>query len=232
MEIIIIYASSIIILSVVLFIIIRTHYFIDYDIVNEVPLKQVGIYGECTGFYVKSSNIGKINPDWFHTNTLIMGYDNNGNLGPSRATFNFKIQNVDSYRNVDSTINLLIESERIHGGLHSKFGPKEKRAKIYINEKIIDEFYLIQKMPNGEDYGYRNVGPFQIDPSLLNTGNNKVKLEIENDMAWDIDKVIIKLSRGKKRLSVVGSMIAGAIISVIIGLIPLLIEKLAILFNK
>ena len=52
-----------------------------------------------------------------------------------------------------------------------------------------------------------------------------ILLKIEDQMAWDIDRVIILFAIGKNRLTVVGSMIAGAVISVLIGLVPIILEQ-------
>jgi hypothetical protein len=134
-------------------------------------------------------------------------------------------------RGVEVTASLAIEAERVHGGLHSHLGPKQKKAAIEANGQLIDEFWLIDRMPNGEDYGYHNFGPIPITNSFLTGPTLEATLRIEDQMAWDIDRVVLQISTGSHRLTVTGSMVAGALISAAAGLLPAAFETLRAFFT-
>lgn len=220
------YGFIIVLLSAFLFYLFKSNNFFDYEIINLPPTVKYGLTAVCKGKFVKADDKGKVNEDWFHKKTLILGYDKDNVRGSAEANFLFHIPSKKKINIEDSTVMLMIETERIHGGLHSHLGPHEKSAVIEVNGEIVDKFWLIQKMPNGVDYGFRNVGPIPIDKSFLYNKYLKIILKIEEDMAWDIDKVILKITTGNKRLSVIGSMIAGAVISVIIGLLAVFLEQI------
>ncbi len=220
------YGFFIVLLLAFLLYLFKSNNFFDYEIINLPPIVKNGLTAVCKGNFVKANDKGKVNEDWFHRETLILGYDKNNVRGSAEANFLFRIPSKNKINIEDSTVSMMIEAERIHGGLHSHLGPNEKNAVIQVNEEIVDKFRLIQKMPNGVDYGYRNVGPIPIDKSFLHSKYLKIILKIEEDMAWDIDKVILKITSGNKRLSVTGSMIAGAVISVIIGLLAVFLEQI------
>lgn len=226
------YGFSITFLIVFLIFIFISKRFYDYENINLPPIVRYGIDAKCTGNFVKSTNRGQVSEDWFHAKTLILGYNKNNERGRAEASFRFKLPRKKISRSEDTAIELMIEAERIHGGLHSQLGPKQRCAVIEANGEIIDDFWLIQQMPNGEDFGYKDVGPVSIDRNLLTNENLEVTLKIQEDMAWDIDKAIIMIAVLSKRLSVVGSMIAGAVISVIIGLIPVLLEQVILLLGS
>ena len=192
------------------------------------PTIRNGLESVCNGRYVKANDKGEVSSDWFNKKTLILGYDKKNKRGDAEALFTFNMPSRKILGNVDTTVTLTIEAERIHAGLHSHLGPKMKKAVIEVNGNIVDYCWLIQKMPNGEDYGMRNVGPIPIDRVFLTRKNLTVSLKIEEDMAWDIDKVILNITTGMKKLTTLGGMIAGAVISVIIGLLPVVLEKILI----
>ena len=223
----ILYIYSSFFLSLILFLwyIFSSNRYYEYEIVNLAPIIHRGIDGKCKGSFVKANDIGNVNKDWLHRNTLILGYDKANRRGGAEAKFTFEIPQKFINCNKDFTAKLLVEAERTHGGLHSHEGPKKKKAIIEVNGEIIDNFWLIQKMPNGEDFGYRNFGPIYIDKELVTGEKLDILLKIEDQMAWDIDRVIILFAIGKNRLTVVGSMIAGAVISVLIGLVPIILEQ-------
>jgi hypothetical protein len=125
----------------------------------------------------------------------------------------------------------MIKTERVHGGLHSHHGPRKKKATIAINGERIDEFWLIDKMPNGEDYGFRDVGPIPVDLKFLRGRKFDVALAIEDQMYWDIDLVELHIQVGSKRPSVMGSMLLGALLSSLVGLLPLVFETIAALLK-
>jgi len=223
----VVYISSWISLGILLSYVIRSHRYAPYNVVRYPPIVEYGVNARCGGSYVKSNDPGIVNLGWFHRNTVILGYDKSGNRGSASAEFCFDLRSKIRKVNEDAVATVTFEAERIHGGLHSAIGPKKKRAIVKANGVALDDFWLIQKMPNGQDYGYRNVGPIPIDGSLLSERRLVITTEIEDETAWDIDRVVLCLESGDRRLSSAGNMVAGAIISVMIGLIPLIIEKLA-----
>ena len=170
--------------------------------------------------------MGILNQNWFHPKTLILGYDTEGNRGSAKASFCFKLEGSNLEINEDTQATVTFETERIHGGLHSAMGPKKKRAIIKANGKVLDDFWLVDKMPNGEDYGFQNVGPIPINRSFLSRGVLMITVEIEDEMAWDIDRVIINVKSVLKSMSGIGYMVVGAIISVMISLVPVIILQI------
>ena len=213
-------------LAVALLYVLRSERLAPYVVVRHPANVKYGISGDCSGKYVKSNDVGEIDPKWFNRKTLILGYDKSGERGPASAEFYFDLRPIIRRVGEDTAASVIFEAERIHGGLHSALGPQKKRAVVRANGVVLDDFWLIQKMPNGQDYGYRNVGPIAIESSLFADRQLVITAEIEDLMAWDIDRVVLSLESGEKRLSPAGAMVAGAIISVMIGLLPVIIEKL------
>jgi len=221
-----IYLSSFLALVLLLLFVLRSKIFNRYVLVTEAPLIRYGIEAECEGYFVKADQPGAVRREWFHHRTLLLGYDRNNARGAALARFLFTLPYPVNPRSRDTTLALTFETERAHGGLHSSLGPKQKRAFVYANGTLVDEIWLIQKMPNGEDYGYRNVGPIPVEPDLMRGTFLEVLLRIEAEVSWDIDRALVSLSTRRRSLTPAGSMCAGAILSVIVGLVPLILEKL------
>lgn len=175
---------------------------------------------------------GQTAREWFHPRTLILGWGKNNERGPAGATFVFSLpQNIFS-KGANVEASLMIEAERNHGGLHSHLGPRLKSAIIAVNGETVDQLWLIDRMLQGEDYGYRNIGPIPLDIKFLKGEKLTVTLKIEEQMSWDIDRVVVQITKGSRRLTVLGSMIAGALISAAAGLLPSAINGAQVLIME
>jgi hypothetical protein len=158
----------------------RSHWFHEYTRTNLPPLIKYGLGAQCRGAFVKADDPGQVSPEWFHPRTLILGYNKRNERAPGEAVFLFELPRNVFSRDGDVDAWLMVEAERVHGGLHSHLGPKQRKATIEVNGETTDEFWLIDRMPNSEDFGYRNVGPIPIDNAMLRGATLRVELKIEN----------------------------------------------------
>jgi hypothetical protein len=210
----------------------KSESFREYSMLVLAPLTSHGTEAECKGAFVTSNEPGEAPSDWFRSRTLILGHDKDGGKGAGEATFYFSLPRKLLSDTSGVSAYLSIHTERIHGGLHSRSGPRRKRAKITANGSKVDEFWLIDKMPYGEHYGYRNLDPILLDNTLLANDTLVVTLSIEDEMAWDIDRVSVQITKVEKRLTVHGSMWLGAFISAGCGLGPTVLQGISELWRK
>ena len=210
----------------------RHPHFWEYAFVELPVPARYGINATCSGAFVKAGDPGNRPKEWFHVRTLILGTDNNGVSGHSTATFTFDLPRNIRTGAVQTYAYLMIKTERIHGGLHSHLGPRMKKATIEANGERIDECWLIEKMPYGEDYGFHDLGPIPIDLKFLCGKKLKLVLTIEDQMWCDIDLVELHIQVGSTRPTVMGSMLLGALLSSLIGLMPLAIESIFALLKS
>ncbi len=126
---------------------------------------------------------------------------------------------------------LRIETVRTHGMLHSpiKHSPNNgisSSASIFVNGKLVDKLHLVKPHPHGEDYGVDSRRPFPIFRYIDRNENiQTVKIEMDKNVFWDIDRVTFEPIILRKEWKPVATMIMGAIISAIIGGIVSLILK-------
>jgi len=187
---------------------------------------QRGVDGKCSGYYVKSKtcknqNIGK----WLLDSTVVLGWDSQGNKGAGHGEWIFKIDK--NIRKNLKSIDLKITSIRTHEGLHTPQQIKQQgEGSVYINNNGIDtNIALLSKMPNGKDLGMHQVGPYPIINWINNeTEKYVIRLEVNDYALWGIDEVSLEPVVERWRLKTAWSLVFGALLSGIVGLIFFKIE--------
>ncbi len=138
---------------------------------------------------------------------------------------------------------LVVGCQRSQGGLHSKKHGAE--ARIFLNDQQLDTIRLKVIPANHTDYFHRlNIQapsqgwpwPFSAcgtlyawpiaSPVLLKSCLQKVVIEIDGNVGWDIDYVGLVLVTSSKKLSEFGKnmiyLLIGAILSYLVALVTLL----------
>jgi hypothetical protein len=225
---VLIYTATIAVLTLFVAVLVwrKPHWAYDYEVVNLPPISQLGIEGTCSGCFVKATEKGSVEPSWFQSTTLILGYDPSGRAGPASAAFNFHLPANKIRHSRDTYATLTVEAAKTHGGLHSAQGPNKKIAIVEANGVVIDKIHLIDRMPHGQDFGFHDVGPIELDAEILSESGVSIKLTIDDEMNWDIDRVTLRLALGMQRPSLWGGMMLGAAVATIFGLIPIALEKM------
>lgn len=126
---------------------------------------------------------------------------------------------------VDMT--LRIETVRAHGMLHSPH--ERKRAWVYVNGQLVDEIMLVRPHPHGEDFGVDTRRPLPILSYVdrRKVGQTvKVKVEVEADVAWDIDRVTLEPIILRRETKPEVMMIAGAVLSALAGAVTAVVVNM------
>lgn len=171
------------------------------------PISIEGINGQFVGDYRLATEFNDATrPENFTPSTAIIS---NG-----VAIWQINVPEYIRKKLIDMT--LKIETIRTHGLLHSRI--YRKSASIFLNDKLLDKIYLVKRHPNGEDYGVDSRRPFPVFRYIdRNKEIQKIKIEIENDSYWDIDRVTLEPIILNKQIKPWITIIIGAIISSTIG---------------
>lgn len=138
-------------------------------------------------------------------------------LNSGYGVWNLKIP--DDVRKYLIDMTLKIETIRTHGMLHSPI--KGKSASIFINNQLVDRIELVKPHPHGEDFGADSRRPYPIFSYIdKNKSIQTVKIEVDDDVYWDIDRLTLEPIILRKEIKPEAAMIIGAIISAIIGAVP------------
>jgi len=183
---------------------------------------QRGVDGKFKGYYVtkktcKNPGIEK----WLLDSTVILGWNENGRKGSASGEWTFKIDKK-ILKNLKS-IELKIKSIRAHAGLHipAMYAQQgfDGEGSVYINNEPIDAHIVLErKMPHGKDLGMHEVGPYPI-MNWIDKNREKyiIRLEVNDYTLWDIDEISLEPIVERWRAKTMWTLIAGAILSGIIG---------------
>ena len=123
-------------------------------------------------------------------------------------------------------MSLRIETIRTHGMLHTPV--QGRTASIYVNEQLVDEIHLVKPHPHGSDFGVDTRRTIPVyDFINKNKSTQTVQLTVDNDVLWDIDRIILEPIIYKKEIKPEVAMIIGALISFIIGVIGCVLSFLS-----
>lgn len=110
---------------------------------------------------------------------------------------------------------LKIETIHTHGTLHSPF--PDKQAWIYVNDVLVDSMKL-EHHPHGGDYRANSQRPFSVLHFIdEDKSSQTIRVEVDKDVAWDIDRVTLELLILRKEITPAAAMFIGAIISAVTG---------------
>jgi hypothetical protein len=155
-------------------------------------------------------------PEHFTPSTVILKSDGYG-------VWEITVSNEIRDHLVDAT--LRIETVRTHGMLHS---PQQGRsASVYVNDAVVDKIVLVKPHVHGNEYGVDSRRPYPIFGYVDTTRDvQAVRIEVTDDVFWDIDRVSIEASVERTELRPNVQMVLGAIISAVFGVIGALLLRL------
>jgi hypothetical protein len=165
---------------------------------DEYTWVKDGLEAACQGAYVTATDHGDVDKEWFRNRTLILGWDKSKKRGPAEARFVFPLPAQHVLSNLSAwELGLTVTSERFHAGLHTRIRGT-RGAIIHINGIPIDTIDLTRQMDNGSDYGFSGqviMGPYSIENLFHNANDLHITLHVPDRVLWDIDRVIVKLSK-------------------------------------
>jgi len=161
----------------------------------EQPIIVAGIDCSVQGHCVKATDKGKVNPEWFLTKTLIIGYDTANSTGPGAAEWELKIP-----KSISKSIfqaNLIVQAFRYHAGVHSP--NRHSEASVHINDNEI-KIYMDAPMPYGLDYGFDRVISLRVESFIKGGTKLNVKLAVSQGVFWDVDELRLEIITRKHKM--------------------------------
>jgi hypothetical protein len=177
----------------------------------EEPRVISGIDLSTKGCFVKATDKGKANPEWFLDKTVILGYDNQLSTGIGMAECEFTIP-----KSIGKSVfraDLIIQAFRLQAGLHSSI--QHSKAFVDVNEKKI-ELFMDSRMPYGLDYGFDRSVSIRVENYIKDRPSLKIKLGVQKGVWWDIDEIRLEVTARKSKLRSWIFFVIGIIVSPIL----------------
>jgi hypothetical protein len=197
---------------------------------RHIPIRVNGSTGHYLGGHMATKrSAGNVNPAWFAgDHSVVLGWeDPNQKLEPSSAEWFLPVDQA-TVKAAEGGI-LIVACERLHGGLHRRqanTAPDETDFKIFFNNSQKDGSLLLVKPPGYTDYFHRvpdddvkellklidasSIWPVPLCRTIYSWSINKdgleigkhqvVRIELAQQVLWDIDYVVLVLRKPKKEL--------------------------------